>query len=512
VTGNEQDLLAKLQAAQKEATVYKQAAARQEASSVAHQALLQAERQQLKAAATWQAQATAGEAAAARAAELQLQLERFTQVVQGAQASSITYQALLGAERSAAGAHLARLQQQHVAAQAQAEGRAAALEAELQQLSGRIHQHESASAVLSATVERLARERDELMAQVSALEQHAQAAPAAAAVSQEAEQQAAALRAQVSTLGSEAAQLRTQLADQARELNVARLQAVHMERTLAQALKENAQLGEQVLSLRAARNAQPGLSQDMLVTEPGPSHEVSRLRLAALLQVVTATQARLQRQPAGSSGLSGGGSPPGAAAAAIREDGAQSMPLDALTRRLEARVREVLLSALEAQQGARAAHNRAAQLELALTSAPMAAAPLSPPRTAAIAAPSSRASPPAAGMTGTRTVGLTVSSPTAPPSINAADQQMQFVRLGQRTKELQREMLVMQAESAELRRRLAEQASANTQLAIQLAGITTQLSSPPGNRAASTGGSFAHMYRMASPDTWAEPRRRPFVP
>lgn len=74
---------------------------------------------------------------------------------------------------------------------------------------------------------------------------------------------------------------------------------------------------------------------------------------------------------------------------------------------------------------------------------------------------------------------------------------------------------VVQAESTELRRRLAEQAAANTQLAIQLAGITNQLASPPAAAAAprtTTHDSFSHMYRMRSPDTWPEPRQRPFIP
>lgn len=217
----------------------------------------------------------------------------------------------------------------------------------------------------------------------------------------------------------------------------------------------------------------------MQAFDRGHTHEVPRLRLAALLQVVTATQARLQRQPlsASTSTLSPSGAPAspaspglgvGAAAANIREDGAMGLPLDALTRKLEKRVREVLLAALEAQQDARDAQNKAALLETANANRGASSSPfthtytppyLSPSSAAQHASPSRHLSPPRrTPPAGTPTAPIpsgvwtpsyitTNPSATTPPvggGGGAADQHVQYSRLGQRTQELQREMLNMQ--------------------------------------------------------------------
>lgn len=79
--------------------------------------------------------------------------------------------------------------------------------------------------------------------------------------------------------------------------------------------------------------------------------------------------------------------------------------------------------------------------------------------------------------------------------------------------------LLSQAESGELRRRLAEQAAANTHLALQLASISTQLhqsGQSPSRATASVlqpqqpSNSFASMYRMLSPEKPTRPK--PFMP
>ncbi|GFH25597.1 hypothetical protein HaLaN_23584 [Haematococcus lacustris] len=68
--------------------------------------------------------------------------------------------------------------------------------------------------------------------------------------------------------------------------------------------------------------------------------ETSRLRLAALLQLVAATEAKLCK-------------PSPLLGSVLLEENALLLGLDALTRKLERRVRNVLLAALEAQQGQR---------------------------------------------------------------------------------------------------------------------------------------------------------------
>lgn len=303
-------------------------------------------------------------------------------------------------------------------------------------------------------------------------------------------------------------------------------QAAHMERTLTQALKENAQLAEQVLSLQAARTAAPptrALAGDLsgatglgsptgaagvATMRPEPQAEVSRLRLAALLQIVTATQARLQRQPLSNS-MGGGLASPASAdsssstTASIKEEDAMGLGLDALTRKLEKRVRAVLLSALEAQQETRQLASRVSQLELLSSSAAVAAvavgaSPLvqSPPRHA-LSTPGMLGQPspitpthmgitppvsggdamsrsPDAGMrvahVSPRDAHTPTTAATAPAlgvglgglglmglgaahaSLRASpgppmEQQGQCVQLGQRTKELQQSMMAMQVGS-----------------------------------------------------------------
>ncbi|KAJ9522644.1 hypothetical protein QJQ45_019713, partial [Haematococcus lacustris] len=94
--------------------------------------------------------------------------------------------------------------------------------------------------------------------------------------------------------------------------------------------------------------------------------ETSRLRLAALLQLVAATEAKLCKpspllgatspkgpSPCASCGSVEAGSAGASAGSVLLEENALLLGLDALTRKLERRVRNVLLAALEAQQGQR---------------------------------------------------------------------------------------------------------------------------------------------------------------
>ncbi|KAL6764718.1 hypothetical protein V8C86DRAFT_1364888 [Haematococcus lacustris] len=101
--------------------------------------------------------------------------------------------------------------------------------------------------------------------------------------------------------------------------------------------------------------------------QPSPSVvETSRLRLAALLQLVAATEAKLCKpspllgatspkgpSPCASCGSVEAGSGGASAGSVLLEENALLLGLDALTRKLERRVRNVLLAALEAQQGQR---------------------------------------------------------------------------------------------------------------------------------------------------------------